>query len=186
MKVLGFAGSFRTKSYNKKILRVALEGAKESGAQIEEIDLRELDIPTYDGDVEDKEGLPEGVKTLKKKIEEADAVLIASPEYNNSVSGVLKNVIDWVSREGEEGTTPFKGKPTALITASTGRYGGLRAAVVFRTIARTIGLYLMNEEVQVANAEKVFDGDKIVDERVEKQLKELGKKLIGWTENFKK
>lgn len=186
MKVLGFAGSFRTGSYNKKALRVALEGAKEAGAEIEEIDLRSLKIPPYDGDIEDKSGLPLNVKTLKKEIAEADALLIASPEYNNSVSGVLKNVIDWVSRKGEEGTNVFKGKPAALITASTGRYGGLRAAMAFRPIARTLGILLMNQEVQVANAPDVFNGEKIVNERVERQLKELGKGLVDWSDNFKK
>jgi len=186
MKILGFAGSLRAESYNKKSLRVALEGAREAGAEIEELDLRELNIPPYDGDVEEKDGLPDGVKTLKKKIQEADALLIASPEYNNSISGVLKNAIDWASRKGEDGTKPFKGKPAGLITASDGRFGGLRAAIVFRTIARTLGIYLMNEEVQVANAPEVFDGDEIVNERVGKQLKELGKKLVDWANNFKK
>ncbi len=186
MKIIGFAGSLRTGSYNKKALWVALEGAKEAGAEIEEVDLRALDIPAYDEDIEDTKGLPESIKNLKEKIDKADALIVASPEYNNSISGVLKNVIDWVSRKGEEDTTPFKGKPTALLTASTGRYGGLRAALVFRTIARGIGLYLMNEEVQVTNAGDVFDGDEIVNERVEKQLKDLGKNLIVWTDNFRR
>lgn len=186
MKVLGFAGSLRTGSYNKKALRVVLEGAREAGAETEEIDLRELKISPYDGDVENSKGLPASVKKLKEKIDKADALLIASPEYNNSVSGVLKNVIDWASRKGEEGTNVFKGKPAALITASTGRYGGLRAAMAFRPVARTLGILLMNQEVQVANAPDVFDGEKIVNERVERQLKELGKGLVDWSDNFKK
>ncbi len=186
MKILGFAGSLRTGSYNKKALRVALQGAKEAEAEIEELDLRELKIPLYDGDVEDKSGLPESVKVLKKKIEEADALLIASPEYNNSISGVLKNTIDWASRKGEEGINVFKDKPAALLTASPGRYGGLRAAVTFRLVARSVGLVLMNQEVQVAGAADVFEGEKIVNERVETQLKELGKGLVDWTLLLKK
>lgn len=186
MKILGFAGSLRTNSYNKKALRVVLQSAKDSGAEIEELDLRKLKIPLYDGDYEVKNGLPEGALTLKKKIAEADALLIASPEYNNSFSGVLKNAIDWASRKGEEGTNVFKNKPTALITASTGRYGGIRASLAFRPVARTLGMLLMNSEVQVANAEEVFDGDKIVNERVEGQLKDLGKGLVDWTIRLKK
>lgn len=186
MKVLGFAGSLRTGSFNKKALRVALQGAKDAGAEIEELDLRELNIPLYDGDVEQKDGLPKSVKIFKKKIEEADALLIASPEYNNSMSGVLKNVIDWASRKGEEGKNVFNDKPTVIITASPGRFGGLKAAIAFRPVARTLGMQLMNEEVQVANAGDVFDGDKIVNERVERQLKDLGKGLVDWTTRLKK
>ena len=186
MKILGFAGSLRTESYNKKALRVALQGAKEAGAQVEEVDLRELQIPPYDGDIEDSKGLPDSVKKLKHKIDKADALLIASPEYNNSISGVLKNVIDWVSRKGEKGTDVFKNKPAAMVTVSPSRYGGLRAAVAFRTIARSVGMYLMNEEVQVAGAADVFEGEKIVNGRVERQLKDLGKSLVDWTTNFKK
>ena len=186
MKILGFAGSLRTGSYNKKALRVALQGAKEAEAEIEELDLRELKIPLYDGDVEDKSGLPESVKVLKKKIEEADALLIASPEYNNSISGVLKNTIDWASRKGEEGINVFKDKPAALLTASPGSYGGLRAAVTVRLVARSGGLILMNQEGQVAGASDVFEGEKIVNERVETQLKELGKGLVDWTLLLKK
>lgn len=186
MKILGFAGSLRSGSFNKKALRVALQGAQEAGAKIEELDLRELNIPLYDGDMEEKDGLPKSVKLLKKKIEEADALLIASPEYNNSMSGVLKNVIDWASRKGAEGTKVFKDKPAVLITASPGRFGGLRASMAFRPVARTLGMQLMNEEVQVANAPEVFDGDKIVDSRVEEQLKNLGKELVNWTIRLKK
>ena len=186
MKILGFAGSLRSGSFNKKALRVALQGAKEAGAKIEELDLRELNVPLYDGDVEAKEGLPKSVKILKKKIEEADALLIAAPEYNNSMSGVLKNVIDWASRKGEEGTNVFNDKPTALITASPGRFGGLKAAIAFRPVARTLGMQLMNEEVQVANAGDVFEGDKIVNERVEGQLIDTGKSLVEWTIRLKK
>ena len=186
MKILGFAGSLRSGSFNKKALRVALQGAKEVGAKIEELDLRELNIPLYDGDVEVKDGLPKSVKILKKKIEEADALLIASPEYNNSMSGVLKNVIDWASRKGEEGTNVFNDKPTALITASPGRFGGLKASIAFRPVARTLGMQLMNEEVQVANAGDVFEGDKIVNERVEGQLIDIGKSLVEWTIRLKK
>ena len=185
MKIIGFAGSLREESLSKKALRVVLEGAKIAGAKVEEVDLRKLNIPLYDGDLEVKEGLPQGVKMLKKKIHEADALIIASPEYNNSVSGVLKNAIDWTSRTGD-GLDVFKDKPTALITASPSRFGGVRAAVSFRTIARGVGILLMNEEVQVANAEEVFDGDEIVDERVEKQLKDLGKGLVDWTIRLKK
>ncbi len=186
MKILGFAGSLRAGSYNKKALRVALQGAKEAGAEIEEIDLRELNIPLFDADVEEKDGLPKSVKIFKKKIEEVDALLIASPEYNNSMSGVLKNVIDWASRKGEEGTKVFYNKPAAIITASPGRFGGLKSAIAFRPVARTLGMQLMNEEVQVANAGEVFDEDKIVNERVEGQLKDLGKALVDWTIRLKK
>ena len=184
MKILGFAGSLRFESYNKKALRVALQGAEKFGAQAEEVDLKALDIPLYNNDVELRLGIPKKVEELKKKIKEADGLLIATPEYNNSFSGVLKNTLDWISRPPDEPIVTA-GKPTGLITASPGRFGGVRAAVSFRLMARSFKIILLNNEVQVANAGKVFEGNKIVDERVEKQLNDLGKEVVEWVDRLK-
>src|SRR5260221_4793582 len=97
-RILAFAGSTRTESFNKKLVKIAAEGARAAGAEVTMLDLRDLALPLYDGDLEAKEGLPEGAKKLKRLMLDADAFLISAAEYNSSITGVLKNAIDWASR----------------------------------------------------------------------------------------
>src|SRR5689334_22796808 len=94
-KILAFAGSTRTDSYNKKLIKVAIKGAEAAGAQVTYLDLRDLNLPLYDGDLEASEGLPAGARKLKDLLLANDGIMISSPEYNSSISGVLKNAIDW-------------------------------------------------------------------------------------------
>jgi chromate reductase len=115
-RILAFAGSLRTGSFNKKLARVAADLAKEAGAQATFVDLRDFQLPLYDGDIEETQGLPEGAKQLKGLMREHDGFLIASPEYNSSFTGALKNAIDWVSRAEADDEPPlvaFKGKLAA-------------------------------------------------------------------------
>ncbi len=109
VRLLALAGSMRSGSLNKKLLRVACNMAETQGAQVTLLELRELALPLYDGDVEQTHGLPEGARRLKQLMISHDAFLIASPEYNSSISGVLKNAIDWASRPqpGEPPLAPF-------------------------------------------------------------------------------
>src|SRR5436309_11539205 len=97
-KILAFAGSMRTESLNKKLIKVAIKGAEAAGAQVTYLDLRDLNLPLYDGDLESSDGLPAGARKFKDLLFANDGIMIASPEYNSSISGVLKNAIDWATR----------------------------------------------------------------------------------------
>src|SRR5438128_10934076 len=97
-KILAFAGSMRTESFNKKLIKVAIKGAEAAGAQVTFLDLRDLELPLYDGDLESSQGLPPGGRKFKDLLLAHDGIMISSPEYNSSISGALKNAIDWGSR----------------------------------------------------------------------------------------
>jgi len=126
-KILAFAGSTRTDSYNKKLVKVSSIGATEAGADVTVIDLKDFPMPIYDGDLEQKEGLPANARKLKDIMLTHHGFLISSPEYNSSISAVFKNMIDWTSRQSE-GETPlacFKNKVAGIMSASPGGLGGL-------------------------------------------------------------
>ena len=118
-KVLAFAGSARNESFNKRLVKVAAKGAENAGAEVTFLDLKDYDLPIFNEDLE-KEGTPEAVKALKKQLIEHDGFLIASPEYNSSVTALLKNAIDWASRpaEGEPMLAAFQGKVAGLMATS--------------------------------------------------------------------
>src|SRR3989338_10591742 len=138
LKVLAISGSLRSESYNRKALQVAKEIAIDLGAEVTELDLRELDLPIYDKDIQDQ-GLPESVRKLKKTVESTDVLMIASPEYNYSVSGALKNAIDWASRGGNS----LNGKVAAVFGASTGRFGALRGQFQLRQILASVNVLIL-------------------------------------------
>src|ERR1051325_10196799 len=116
VKILAFAGSLRSGSLNKKLMRAAARFAEQAGAEVTVLDLRDLNIPIYDGDVEASSGIPEGAMRLKQLMASHEALLISSPEYNSSISGALKNAIDWASRQapGEAPLQSFSGKVGAM------------------------------------------------------------------------
>src|SRR5688572_21878569 len=149
-KIVAFAGSLRAGSLNKKLLAIAVEGAREAGADVTVVDLRELSLPLYDGDLEDASGLPDGAKRFKALLIAADGLLIASPEYNSSISGALKNAIDWASRtetDDEPSLVAFRGKTAALLAASPGGLGGIRGLVTLRSILGDIGMILLPDQL---------------------------------------
>ncbi|MCE9518722.1 MAG: NAD(P)H-dependent oxidoreductase, partial [Verrucomicrobia bacterium] len=128
-KILAFAGSTRAGSFNKKLIRIAADAARAAGAEVTLIDLRDYPLPLFDGDLEDENGLPENAKKLKALMRESDGFLISSPEYNSSITAVLKNAIDWASRQetdDEPSLVAFRGKAAVLMSASPGALGGLR------------------------------------------------------------
>ncbi|MDH3591896.1 MAG: NAD(P)H-dependent oxidoreductase, partial [Planctomycetota bacterium] len=131
-KILALSGSLRGDSFNRKLVAAAAAGARAAGAAVTEIDIREFPLPLYDGDLEARDGLPEHALRLKRLFAEHEGLLIASPEYNGSISGALKNLIDWVSRPASKGEKPlasFDGKVAAIMAASPGGLGGLRGLV---------------------------------------------------------
>jgi chromate reductase len=179
--ILGFAGSLRKGSYNKAILRAALELSPED-AKIEIFDLE--GIPPYNMDLENR--MPEKVKEFKAKIRAADAILIVTPEHNYSVPGVLKNAIDWASRP--PGDNSFEGKPVGIMSASTGMLGGARAQYHLRQMFVFLDMYPVNRpEVIVASAgEKIDDKGRVTDGKTREKIKELLGSLVAWTNRLGK
>ena len=169
MLVLGIAGSHRTGSYNSALLRAARDVAP-MGVEFEEFDIREL--PFYDGDVE-AAGDPASVTAFKEAIRNADALLIATPEYNRGVPGVLKNAIDWASRPPL--ASPLTNKPTALMGASTGRGGTARAQEQLRSALEFSRAKVQEQpEVLVPEAYMAFDAEgRLTDESTREDLTEL-------------
>lgn len=184
VKILAFAGSTRTDSYNKKLVKIAAEGAREAGAEVTLLDLRDHPLPLYDGDLEDAEGLPENAKKLKKILSAHQGFLIASPEYNSSISAVLKNAIDWASRTETDDEPPlvaFRGKSVALMSASPGGLGGLRGLVHVRAILGNIGAHVLPDQIAISAAYNAFDeAGELKDADKAKSVKGLGAKLAAF------
>ena len=181
-KIIAFAGSLRAGSLNKKLLANAADAARAAGAEVTVVDLRELALPLYDQDIEDASGLPEGAKKLKALLRASDGFLIASPEYNSSITAALKNAIDWASRAEADDEPPlaaFRGKTAALISASPGALGGLRGLVTVRSILGNIGVIVLPDQVCIGKAHEAFDeAGKLKDERKAKQVAALAKGLV--------
>lgn len=141
--ILAFSGSSRLNSLNALLLGKAADMARESGAVVEIIDLHALDLPIYDGDYEEANGLPDGARIFKEALREADGFLIASPEYNSFPTPLLLNAVDWASRAESKSEAPlsaFKGKSAGLISASPGPMGGLRSLTFLRSKLQNIGV----------------------------------------------
>lgn len=179
--ILGFAGSLRKGSYNKAILRAALELLPE-GAELEIFDLE--GIPPYNMDLEDR--MPARVMEFKDKIRAADAILIATPEHNHSIPGVLKNAIDWASRP--PGDNSFKGKPVAIMSASTGMLGGVNAQFHLRQTFVFLDMHPINRPgVFVTFADEKIDNEgRVIDEKTKEKIKGLLEALIAWTKRLKR
>ena len=177
-KILAFAGSTRTGSFNKHLIKIAADGARAAGAQVTLIDLRDFSMPLYDGDLETASGIPENAKKFKNLLREHDGFLISSPEYNSSISGVLKNAIDWASRtesDDEPALVAFKGKVAALMSASPGGLGGLRGLVHLRSILGNIGIIVLPDQVTISSAHEAFDeSGKLKDAKKAKQITDIG------------
>lgn len=178
--VLGFAGSLRKGSYNKAILRAALELSPED-VKLEIFDLE--GIPPYNQDLD--HDMPERVKEFKKKIKAADAILIATPEYNYSMPGVLKNAIDWASRP--PGDNSFDGKPLAIMSASIAMLAGSRAQYHLRQSCVYINMHPLNRpEVMVPQAQDKVDANgRVTDEKTRQKIRELLESLAAWTRKLK-
>lgn len=188
-KILALAGSTRSESFNKKVSKIAAEAAKETGADVTWIDLRDFPMPLYDGDLEEKEGLPQKAKELKQLFIASDGFLIASPEYNSSISGVLKNAIDWVSRtesDDEPDLIAFKGKAASIMSVSVGQLGGLRGLVTLRSILGNIGVLVLPDQKSLPKAQDCFDASgKLTSERDLKGFQKMGKQLAEFLIKYK-
>lgn len=181
-KILAFAGSTREGSYNKKLVKIAAEGARSAGALVTYLDLREYALPLYDEDLETREGLPANAIKLKDLFLANQGLLISSPEYNSSISGVLKNMIDWISRprEGEATLACFRGKVAAIMSSSPGALGGIRGLVHIRSILGNIQVLVLPDQIAVSKASEAFNDDgSLKDVKKQGSVRELGVKVAG-------
>lgn len=186
-RILAFAGSTREESFNKKLVRVAAECAREAGGQVTLIDLRDFPMPVYDGDLEEAQGPPENATKLYELMKENQGLLLSCPEYNSSISGVLKNTIDWVSRprDGEAPLAAFTNKVTALVSASPGALGGLRGLVHVRAILGNLGVFVIPNQIAVSRASEAFNRDgALKDAELFKKIGVLAAELIEITKKL--
>ncbi len=183
-KILAFAGSTRSGSYNKTLIKIAAEAASSADAEVTVIDLRDFPLPLFDQDLEAESGLPENAKKLKALMRAHDGFLIASPEYNSSVTPVLKNVIDWTSRpesDDEPTLVAYRGKTAALLSASPGGLGGLRGLVHLRSILGNIGVIVLPDQVAISAAYEAFDeSGHLKDKRKAKQVEGIAQGLAAF------
>ncbi len=180
ISILGFAGSLRKGSYNKALLRAAVDLVPRE-AELEVFDLE--GIPPFNQDLENTP--PERVKEFKKKIKAADAILIATPEANYTIPGVLKNAIDWASRP--YGDNAFDGKPVGLMGATIGNLGTARAQYHLRQSFVFLNMHPLNQpEVMVSVAqEKIDQNGRVTDPKTREKIKELLASLVTWARKFK-
>ena len=187
-KILAFAGSARTASFNKQLIKIAVQGARDAGAEVTLIDLRDYPLPLFDQDLEASSGIPENGLKLKKLFLENDGLLIASPECNSSFSPLFKNTIDWVSRSspGEAGLAAFNGKVATIMSASPGALGGLRGLVHVRALLGNINVIVLPSQIAVPKASEAFEADgKLKDAKLSDSVAGLGRKLTEFLAKLK-
>lgn len=185
-RILAFAGSARRDSLNKKLIRAAAEYARAAGGEVTLIDLDEFPMPIYHGDLEAAQGMPENGMKLRSLFLAHDALLIASPENNSSVTALLKNTLDWLSRDigdgkgDDNGLAPYRGKIAAIMGATPGAFGTARGSLPhLRQILSVLGVTVLGTQAAVPRADKVFDeAGAIRDERVVRAVQSLATALV--------
>lgn len=183
-KLIFLSGSVRKESVNKVIAYTAYEIAKNLGADATFIDLKEYNVPIYDGDLETAQGLPENAKKLKKLFIDSDGIFIASPEYNRSVTPLLKNTIDWISRvenDKEPWLLAYKNKAFALASAAPGQLGGKRSLEHLEQILTSMGAKVLSKTVSINDAYNKVQNAKLISEDAQRQLQHLVEEFIKFT-----
>ena len=184
IKILGVSGSLRAKSYNAALLRAAAQ-LQPQGALIEIASIR--GIPLYDADIEANEGIPTAVAALKEKLLRSDGLLLVTPEYNNSLPGVTKNAIDWLSRPPSDIKRIFGDRPVAVIGASPGGFGTILSQAAWLPVLRTLGTRpWFGGRLMVSRAAQVFDDSgTLVDPKVLEQLREFLRGFVQFIQDQK-
>jgi chromate reductase, NAD(P)H dehydrogenase (quinone) len=181
IKLLALSGSLRVGSFNQRLIRLAADAARDAGAEVTEIKLADFALPIFDPNI-DATAFPNSARDLKALFTSHHGFLIASPEYNGSISGVLKNAIDWVSRptqgEGETALSAFRNKVAGIMSASISQFGGLRGLMHLRQILGTVQVLVVPEQVAVPFAHKAFNGDELVDATPRQLLPPLVRRVI--------
>lgn len=182
-RILAFGGSLRRDSYNQKLAAIAASGGHEADADVTVLSLRDFALPVFDEDIEATSGMPEAAKRLKAIFREHHGLIIASPEYNSSITAALKNAIDWVSR-GESDDEPFlsalAGKTAVVCSASPAGFGGMRGLVHLRAILGSIGITVLPDQIAIGKAYEAFTPEgALADEKQQVRVKALGSNLAN-------
>lgn len=182
IKVLAISGSLRKNSYNRKALQIAKTIAADLGADVAEADLKELDVPIYDGDIE-AQGFPESVVKLRELAKDVGILMIASPEYNYSIPAGLKNALDWLSRQGNV----LDGKVAIIFGASSGQFGTVRMQIDLRKVLADLNVFILPQpQVHISNAATAFNSDgSLKDEKLQERLKNLIKESLEFAQKIK-
>lgn len=178
-RVLAFSGSARKGSWNSLLLGIAADALRLHDVVVNEISLRDYALPLYDGDLEENEGVPQNAFELRRLIHEHDGLLIACPEYNGSVTPLLKNALDWCSRPGDGlgGLEPFQRKPILIVGTSIGPFGALRAIGHLRAIMSKMGAAVVPEDLALPNAQAAFIAKAFTDRNMEGVIRSLTGRL---------
>lgn len=180
-KILAFAGSLRRESVNFKLAAAAAQAAREAGAEVTLLNLRDYPLDIYDGDLEAEHGLPENVLKLKAIFDAHAGYLIACPEYNGGFTPVLKNTLDWISRpaEGERRMQQFADKPVGIMAASPGAQGGIRMLPMLRMQLSYFGMLVLPGWHAMGGAHKAFDqAGKLTQKTDRDRIDRIAKKLV--------
>lgn len=183
-KILAFAGSLRKDSLNKKLVKIAIKGAEEAGADVTYIDLKDYPLPVYDQDLEDSEGLPENAKKLKQLMWENEGFLISSPEYNSSIPSCFKNMIDWTSRKATQDEvylSCFIDKVVMLMSASPSNFGGVRGLAHIKTIFGNVGSLVLPQQKFISQAHTTITPEgNLKDSKHHNDVMEQGRTLVKY------
>lgn len=176
-RILCFAGSARRASLNKKLVRVAAEAARSAGGEVTLIDLNDFTLPVYHGDIESESGVPALAHELAALIRSHAGLLIASPENNTSVSALLKNTLDWLSRIKD--VPVFPGKVAGLLAASPGAFGGVRGLYHLRAILNSLGVEVLAQQFVLPRANAAFDVEgRLLDAHQAEQVTRLAARVV--------
>ncbi len=189
-RILAFAGSARTGSFNKKLVKIASDGAREAGGEVTLIDLADYEVPVYNADREKAEGMPPRIEELQELFFAHDALLISTPENNGFFTALLKNTLDWVSRTSTKtarsGLKAFEGKPAALLSASPGGFGAIRSIGHTRGLLGVLGCIVIPQQVIVSRAGEAFlDDGSLKEVRSHAAALGLGKAIVEFAAKLK-
>lgn len=180
--IVGVCGSTRTGSYNLIVLDHAMAHAESMGARVQMVEMQGDTLPNFCEDLEKRDGRPAALADIRRLCVEADGFLFASPEYNGGPTGIMKNFIDWVSRPSDEAPgVPFRHKPAGLLSASTGRLGGLKGLYCLRMIMGHLGLTISGKEFAVSHARDNTADGKITDDFMAKEVNLVAAQLVELT-----
>lgn len=181
MKILALSGSTREKSFNSRLLDIAVTGARLAGAEVTVVNLRDYDMPLFNQDLEYQEGAPDSVIQLKNLMIQHQGLLIASPEYNGFSSPLLKNMLDWMSRQSNQHEPPmfaYNGKIAAVMAASPGAGGGTRGLTILRILLQNLGVMALPGQITLGGAGQAFREDgRLHDDQLQLAAESLGADL---------
>jgi chromate reductase, NAD(P)H dehydrogenase (quinone) len=182
LQVLVFAASLRKESLNRKLIALAARVAQEYGASVDVASMHDFDVPLYDGDVELSQGIPKGAHELQRRLLASDAFIVSSPEYNGSMPGTIKNLIDWTSRFRPQ---PFDGRHGLLLSASPSMVGGNRGLWVLRVPFEHLGARIYPDMFSLATAHKAFAGDDLADPALRARFEKTVQSFLSLAEAAK-